>query len=187
MLDSCRVARIRSAQITTPHVQYLPSPRALKNSVYDVIHRRTNTLCFFHLPFISQREIHLHWLFGWKQGGRSQGVTTAVDDVRNWIFQSALSLLILNVESCCLNRSYYFQLIYKHYASEHVSGTSATSSLNNLAYKSLSTEKGWPLKLYRGQKENGAILLVETGSFVTAGVNDGLTIGFPYTKRRRFH
>ena len=38
----------------------------------------------------------------------TKGVTTAVDDVRNPTFQRAMSRLLLNLESGCLDESYYF-------------------------------------------------------------------------------
>ena len=42
----------------------------------------------------------------------TKGVTAAVDDVSNLTFQRAIYRLILKEESCGLDRSYHFQLIY---------------------------------------------------------------------------
>ena len=56
----------------------------------------------------------------------TKDVTTAMDDVMNLIFQSTISWLIFNVETCRLDRSYYFDLIYKDEALKRNSVTSAT-------------------------------------------------------------
>ena len=59
-------------------------------------------------------------------------VTSAVDDVENPTFQRPISRLILNVDSCGFDRSYYFKLIHNNSSSKHDSMTSATGPFSEI-------------------------------------------------------
>ena len=84
----------------------------MKKSVYhEVIHRDSDTLGFFHLDLLAFNVEQPKHNVGVPLRDESiaeetEGVTTAVDDVKNRVFKSAISRLIFDIGS--LDGSKYF-------------------------------------------------------------------------------